>query len=91
LSDNILKYESKIWNTADLLRSSGFKESDFPKFMMPFFALAMVESRFIRMGEELRAEVGDDLPVDDFIELIKDSDQGYNIYLFEHKKTQRYL
>ena len=60
MSDNILKYESKIWNTADLLRSSGFKESDFPKFMMPFFALAMVESRFIRMGEELRAEVGED-------------------------------
>ncbi|RLA72306.1 MAG: N-6 DNA methylase [Epsilonproteobacteria bacterium] len=86
-NNNILKYESKIWNTADLLRSSGFKESDFPKFMMPFFALAMVESRFIRMAEELRAEVGDDLPTEDFIELIKDSDQGYNIYLFEHQKT----
>ena len=86
-SNNILKYESKIWNTADLLRSSGFKESDFPKFMMPFFALAMVESRFIRMADELRAEVGDDLPTEDFIELIKDSDQGYNIYLFEHQKT----
>lgn len=86
-NNNILKYESKIWNTADLLRSSGFKESDFPKFMMPFFALAMVESRFIRMGEELRAEVGDDLSQEDFIELIKDSDQGYNLYLFEHNKT----
>ncbi len=86
-NNNILKYESKIWNTADLLRSSGFKESDFPKFMMPFFALAMVESRFIRMADELRAEVGDDLPTEDFIELIKDSDQGYNIYLFEHQKT----
>ena len=86
-NNNILKYESKIWNTADLLRSSGFKEGDFPKFMMPFFALAMVESRFIRMGEELRAEVGDDLPEEDFIELIKDSDQGYNLYLFEHHKT----
>ncbi len=87
MSDNILKYESKIWNTADLLRSSGFKEGDFPKFMMPFFALAMVESRFIRMGEELRAEVGEELPIEDFIELIKDSDQGYNTYLFEHNKT----
>ncbi len=86
-NNNILKYESKIWNTADLLRSSGFKEGDFPKFMMPFFALAMVESRFIRMGEELRAEVGDDLSQEDFIELIKDSDQGYNLYLFEHHKT----
>jgi len=85
-NNNILKYESKIWNTADLLRSSGFKESDFPKFMMPFFALAMVESRFIRMAEELRAEVGDELSNEDFLELIKDGDQGYNVYLFEHKK-----
>ena len=81
-NNNILKYESKIWNTADLLRSSGFKESDFPKFMMPFFALAMVESRFIRMAEELRAEVGDELSDEDFLELIKDGDQGYNVYLF---------
>ena len=85
-NNNILKYESKIWNTADLLRSSGFKESDFPKFMMPFFALAMVESRFIRMAGELRAEVGDELSNEDFLELIKDGDQGYNVYLFEHNK-----
>ena len=85
-NNNILKYESKIWNTADLLRSSGFKESDFPKFMMPFFALAMVESRFIRMDDGLRAEVGDELSDEDFLELIKDGDQGYNVYLFEHKK-----
>jgi type I restriction enzyme M protein len=85
-NNNILKYESKIWNTADLLRSSGFKESDFPKFMMPFFALAMVESRLIRMAEELRAEVGDELSDEDFLELIKDGDQGYNVYLFEHNK-----
>lgn len=85
-NNNILKYESKIWNTADLLRSSGFKESDFPKFMMPFFALAMVESRFIRMAEELRAEVGEELSDEDFLELIKDGDQGYNVYLFEHNK-----
>jgi len=86
-NNNILKYESKIWSTADLLRSSGFKESDFPKFMMPFFALAMVESRFIRMAEELRVEVGEELSDEDFLELIKDGDQGYNVYLFEHNKT----
>ena len=29
MSVNILKYESDIWKTADLLRGSGFKESDF--------------------------------------------------------------
>ena len=38
LSTNILKHESDIWSTADLLRGAGFKNSDFPKFMMPFFA-----------------------------------------------------
>jgi len=43
---NILQYESKIWATANLLRSSGIKESEWPSYMMPFFALAMIESRF---------------------------------------------
>ncbi|MGB4881950.1 MAG: hypothetical protein WBO82_02780 [Neisseria sp.] len=39
---NILQYESKIWATADLLRGCGIKESEWPSFMMPFFALAMI-------------------------------------------------
>ena len=43
---NILQYESKIWATADLLRGSGIKESEWPSYMMPFFALAMIESLF---------------------------------------------
>lgn len=42
MSINILKYESDIWKTANLLIASGIKQSDFPKFMMPFFALLMV-------------------------------------------------
>ncbi len=37
---NIMKYESKIWATADLLRGSGIKESEWPSFMMPFFCAA---------------------------------------------------
>ena len=37
MNNNILKYESDVWKTADLLRGSGIKESDFPKYMMPFF------------------------------------------------------
>lgn len=43
---NILQYEPKIWETADLLRGSGIKESEWPSYMMPFFPLAMIESRF---------------------------------------------
>jgi len=46
---DILQYESKIWATADLLRGCGIKESEWPWFMMPFFALAMIESRLVRM------------------------------------------
>ncbi len=42
---DILQYESKIWATANLLRGCGIKESEWPSFMMPFFALAMIESR----------------------------------------------
>ncbi|MDP8204951.1 MAG: hypothetical protein P9L95_10515 [Candidatus Tenebribacter mawsonii] len=40
-NNNILQYESTVWKTADLLIASGIKQSDFPKFMMPFFALIM--------------------------------------------------
>ena len=57
---NILQYESKIWATADLLRGSGIKESEWPSFMMPFFALAMIESRLIRMFDNLKAEIGEE-------------------------------
>lgn len=84
---NILQYESKIWATADLLRGSGIKESEWPSFMMPFFALVMIESRLIRMLDELKAEIGEDafeqIHQDDLYDLIRDKGQGYNIFLFE--------
>ena len=90
-NNNILQYESKIWNTADLLRGSGIKESEWPSFMMPFFALAMIESRLIRMFDELKVEIGEDaiseIDKEDFIDLIRDKGQGYNVYIFEHGKT----
>lgn len=57
---NILQYESKIWATADLLRGSGIKESEWPSFMMPFFALAMIESRLMRMYRELEEDFGEE-------------------------------
>lgn len=84
---NILQYESKIWATADLLRGSGIKESEWPSFMMPFFALAMIESRLVRMFGELKAEIGDDafsgIDKDDLYDMIRDKGQGYNIFIFE--------
>jgi len=55
---DILQYESKIWATANLLRGCGIKESEWASFMMPFFALAMIESRLVRMFDQLKAEIG---------------------------------
>lgn len=91
---NILQYESRIWATADLLRGSGIKESEWPSMMMPFFALVMIESRLLRMFDELKEEIGEeeltalkaDSP-DDFVDLIRDKGQGYNAFLFERGMT----
>ncbi|OWS71974.1 N-6 DNA methylase [Polynucleobacter aenigmaticus] len=88
---SILQYESKIWATADLLRGSGIKESEWPSFMMPFFALTMIESRLARMFDELKAEIGDaafaKIQKDDLYNLIKDKGQGYNIFIFEKNQS----
>ena len=88
---NILQYESKIWETAELLRGSGIKESEWPSFMMPFFALIMVESRLVRMLDEEKQLIGevafDKIDKADLLDLIKDKGQGYNNYIFEHNKS----
>ena len=67
MSNNILKHESDVWRTADLLIGAGIKQSDFPKYMMPYFALLMVESRLIREAQRLEEEIGKD-NIDDFVE-----------------------
>jgi len=82
---NIMQYVSKVWSTADSLIAVGIKQSDFPKFMMPFFALIFMESRLLRMKEELENS-GDILSKEDFLEEIKEERKGYNIYLFEKGK-----
>ena len=86
MKNNILQYESKVWSTADSLISVGIKQSDFPKFMMPFFALILVESRLLRMKEELEKS-GDKLDKEDFLEEMREEGKGYNIYLLEKGKT----
>jgi type I restriction enzyme M protein len=84
---DILQYKSKIWATADLLRGCGIKESEWPSFMMPFFALAMIESRLVRMFEELKTEIGEkafkEIDKDDLYDMIRDKGQGYNNYILE--------
>jgi len=66
---DILQYESKIWATADLLRGSGIKESEWPSFMMPFFALTMIESRLVRMLELLLSFLKDSATYKKFYEI----------------------
>lgn len=83
---NILKYEGDVWKTADFLRGAGIKESDFPKFMMPYFALIMVESRLVRESNKLKAD-HKDLDIDDFIELFKEEGLGYNDFVIRKNKT----
>jgi type I restriction enzyme M protein len=91
MNNNILQYESKIWATADLLRGCGIKESEWPSFMMPFFALVMIESRLIRMFDKLKADIGEqafaNIVKDDLYNMIKDEGQGYNIFIFEKNQS----
>jgi type I restriction enzyme M protein len=83
---NILQYESDVWRTADLLIGAGIKQSDFPKFMMPYFALIMVESRLIRYSKELEQEISRD-DIEGFVEEFKDLGLGYNDYVIRKNKT----
>ena len=88
---DILQYDSKIWATADLLRGSGIKESEWPSFMMPFFALVMIESRLIRMFDALKEEIGEEklasIDQEDLYDHIRDKGQGYNIFIFEKDQS----
>lgn len=86
MSINILKYETDVWKTADFLRGAGIKESDFPKFMMPFFALIMVESRMLREAKNLEVTLGRD-DEDEFIEMFRVEEAAYNDYAVRKNKT----
>jgi len=88
MPQNILQYESDIWSSADSLRSAGLKQSDFPKYMMPFFALRMVESRLIREHKRLSEEFGkSENNTDDYIEYFLTAGLGYNDYVIRDNKT----
>jgi type I restriction enzyme M protein len=83
---NVLQYESKIWDTANLLLGAGTKQSDFPKLMMPFFALIMLESRLVRYAAELAQELSKD-DMEAFMEEFQDYDIGYNSYVIRDGLT----
>jgi type I restriction enzyme M protein len=88
MSENILQYESRVWSTADLLIGAGIKQSDFPKYMMPFFALIMVESRLIRHAAELENEISRD-DIETFVEEFNDLGLGFNDFVIRQNKCLR--
>lgn len=82
---DILGYASKIWATAVTLRGVGIKESEFPSYMMPFFALMLLESRIIRVKKE--KEQDKDLTPKDVIEEIMDEGKGYNDVILKEGRS----
>lgn len=86
---DILSYESDIWSCADLLISSGIKQSKFPDYMMPFFALIMLEGRMRNEMRDIEETEGinpaDD--IEDFVEAFRDRECGYNDYIVHRGKT----
>src|SRR5690606_14110235 len=55
-------------------------------YMMPFFALIMVESRLLREAKRLEDELGKE-NIDDFVEIFQLEGLGYNDYAIRKGKT----
>ena len=86
---DILSYESDIWACADLLISSGIKQSKFPDYMMPFFALIMLEGRMRNEMRDIQETEGINPSenIEDFVEAFRDRECGYNDYIVRQNKT----
>lgn len=97
IGNALQEYEGQIWSTADTLYSSGFKASDWPKYMMPFFALMLVESRILRVKAEKIKEIEVEFNVtfdptnEEHIEMIDETIKcekyGYHEELVKHGRT----
>lgn len=81
-----MQYESDIWAIADYFISAGIKQSDFPKFMMPFFALVMLESRMRKVIHKIEEEDGLTREDPEFAEAFRDEGCGYNAFIVEQGK-----
>lgn len=92
---DIMSYESSIWSTADILRGVSIKKGQWPEFMMPMFALLMVESRIKRHFNELiESNNGSkDMAIEELKEEVEDArtgisnTYGYNSILVEDGKS----
>ena len=92
----LLSCADKIWETADTLRGAGIKASEWPAYMMPFFALMMLESRLRRFRQsrldEFRKETDNEFRFDDVAHMewleysAKAANKGYHRDLLLHGK-----
>lgn len=88
---DILSYESSIWSSADILRGSvTTKEHLYPGYMMPFFALIMVESRLVREYDKVAKDT-ELVSEEDRINEIKETTGFYNAMIIEEKITLKDL
>lgn len=95
----LLSCADKIWETADTLRGAGIKASEWPAYMMPFFALMMLESRLRRFRqariEEYKKEMDTVFNVEDAAHLewlgysAKAANKGFHRDLLLHGKGLR--
>ena len=95
------EYESKIWKVADLLRGNGFKQSEWPNYMMPFFALLLTESRIVRLCREKIEELefawgetfdrNNETHIEDLNESIENENYGYHPELVKNGRTLQVL
>ncbi len=86
---DIMHYESDIWAIADLLLAASVKQSDFPTYMMPFFALVMLEGRMLNAIKQVEKEYGftaKENP-EGFKEAFGFMECGYNEYIVMQGKT----
>lgn len=85
---DILQYKTKVFSVAEFYRGAGIKQSEWPKMMMPFFTLRLVESRLIRERDKMEKEIGGvtDENRNDFVEYFKTKTMGYNDYVIRQHK-----
>lgn len=85
---DIMRYESDIWAVADLLIAASVKQSDFPAYMMPFFALMMLEGRMRNAVRAIKAEykIAPDETPEGFEELFTSKGVGFNKFIVLENK-----
>lgn len=86
---DIMQYESDIWAIADDLIAVSIKQSDFPTYMMPFFALMMLEGRMRNAMQKVteKYHLTPEQNPDDFREAFEEEGCGFNEYIVMQGKT----